>query len=432
MARSRKKSATQQLLSVATAGLPAPVGQLVSSRFGPPLILLLLGGGLLGTGIVSVQWTDGRPSVAVDRERASEVKQAVAKKISSIRENHTEPESGLSVEEAIRKIALEKVNESISSGNLPAGRPGAIPGAGQVTPANPPGSPVGGPMTPGGPPGPQSPATAAFSPTLKIASFNIQVFGTSKLQKTPVMQVLADVVRRFDLVAIQEIRSVDDTVVPQFVALINSTGVRYDFVIGPRLGRTNSKEQYAMLYDTSRIEVDPSSVYTVPDPQDLLHREPLVARFRPRGVPPNQAFTFSLVNIHTDPDETATELNALADVFVGVQQNGSGEDDVILLGDINVDEYNLGNLGRLPGIGYVVAGVPTNTRRDKTYDNIVFDRRTTVEYTGRWGVLDLMQEYSLTSAQALEVSDHMPVWAEFGVYEGAVGPLALQPGGSPR
>ena len=86
-------------------------------------------------------------------------------------------------------------------------------------------------------------------------------------------------------------------------------------------------------------------------------------------------------------------------MFVGVQQNGSGEDDVILLGDLNVDEYHLGNLGRLPDIGHVVSGVPTNTRRDKTYDNIVFDRRTTVEYTGRWGVLDLMQEFSLTEAR---------------------------------
>ena len=372
------------------------------------------------------------PSVAVDRERASEVKQAVAKKIGSIREEQTEPGSDLSVEEAIRKIAREKVTRIHFLRENSCRTARHLPGAGGATPANPPASPVGGPMASGGPPAPQSPAAAAFSPTIKVASFNIQVFGTSKLQKTPVMQVLADVVRRFDLVAIQEVRSVDDTVVPQFSALINSTGVRYDFVIGPRLGRTNSKEQYAILYDTSRIEVDPTSVYTVPDPQDLLHREPLVARFRPRGVPPNQAFTFSLVNIHTDPDETATELDALADVFVGVQQNGSGEDDVILLGDINVDEYHLGNLGRLPGIGYVVAGVPTNTRRDKTYDNIVFDRRTTVEYTGRWGVLDLMQEFSLTSAQALEVSDHMPVWAEFGVYEGAVGPLALQPGGSAR
>ena len=163
-----------------------------------------------------------------------------------------------------------------------------------------------------------------------------------------------------------------------------------------------------------------------------LTSAPPVARFRPRGVPPNQAFTFSLVDIHTDPDETDSELDALAGVFTGVQGNGSGEDDVILLGDLNVDEYHLGNLGRLPGIGAVVAGVPTNTRRDKTYDNIVFDRRMTVEYTGRWGVLDLMQTFQLTEAQALEVSDHMPVWAEFSAYEGAIGPIAMQPPGTSR
>jgi endonuclease/exonuclease/phosphatase family metal-dependent hydrolase len=246
------------------------------------------------------------------------------------------------------------------------------------------------------------------------------------------MQVLAEVVRRFDLVAIQEIRSVDDTIMPQFVAWINSTGVSYDFVIGPRLGRSNSKEQYAFVFDTTRIEVDPRSIYTVPDPQDLLHREPMAARFRARGVPPSQAFTFTLVNIHTDPDETSTELDALAQVFVGVQQNGVGEDDVILLGDLNVDENRMGDLGRLPGIAWVVSGVPTNTRGTKTYDNIVFDRRTTIEFTGRWGVLDLMREFSLTMEQALEVSDHLPVWAEFSVYEGQAGPLALQPGSVPR
>lgn len=429
MARSRKKTTVQFLLGAATAGLPAPIGQLVSSRFGPPVILLLLGAGVLGTGIVTVQWSDGHPSVAVDHQRASEVKQAVVKKIASIREKQTEQGSESTVRDAIRELARETISQATAPASHPAGMPNAVPGASGVPMATVPISPAAGPTTAEGP---LPPAAPSFSPTIKIATFNIQVFGTSKVQKTPVMQVLSDVVRRFDLVAIQEVRSVDDTILPQFTALINSTGVRYDFVIGPRLGRTNSKEQYAILFDTARIEVDPSSVYTVPDPQDRLHREPLVARFRPRGVPPNQAFTFNLVDIHTDPDETVTELDALGDVFVGVQQNGTGEDDVILLGDLNVDEYHLGNLGRLPSIGHVVTGVPTNTRRDKTYDNIVFDRRTTVEYTGRWGILDLMQVFSLSPVQALEVSDHMPVWAEFSVYEGAVGPLALQPSSPPR
>src|SRR5262249_28234830 len=43
--------------------------------------------------------------------------------------------------------------------------------------------------------------------TVKLATFNIQVFGRSKLDKPEVMQVLAETVRKFDLVAIQEIRS---------------------------------------------------------------------------------------------------------------------------------------------------------------------------------------------------------------------------------
>jgi hypothetical protein len=50
-------------------------------------------------------------------------------------------------------------------------------------------------------------------------------------------------------------------------------------------------------------------------------------------------------------------------------------------------------------------------------DNILFDRRATVEYTGRSGVLDMIRELDLTRQEALEVSEHLPVWAEFSSYE---------------
>jgi hypothetical protein len=39
-----------------------------------------------------------------------------------------------------------------------------------------------------------------------------------------------------------------------------------------------------------------------------------------RGPLPERAFSFSLAKIHTDPDETDTELVARADVFVAGQQ----------------------------------------------------------------------------------------------------------------
>ena len=264
--------------------------------------------------------------------------------------------------------------------------------------------------------------------TIRIASFNIQVFGSSKLEKTHVMDILARVVRQFDVVAIQEIRSRDEDILPRFVDLINAAGRQYDYVIGPRLGRTNSTEQYAFVFDRASIEIDRSQMYTVEDPDDLLHREPLIGWFRVRGPAPEQAFTFSLVNIHTDPDETDQELDTLDDVFRVVRDDGRHEDDVIILGDLNVDDRHLGQLGQLPGIAWVISGLPTNTKGNAQYDNIVFDARATREFTGRGGVFDFMREYNLTTDQALEVSDHMPVWGEFTVYEGgSIGRVAARP-----
>jgi endonuclease/exonuclease/phosphatase family metal-dependent hydrolase len=263
---------------------------------------------------------------------------------------------------------------------------------------------------------------------IRVATFNIQVFGTSKLGKPDVVEALVKIVGQFDVVAIQEVRAADPTVVNQFVSLINATGRRYDAVVGPRLGRTSSKEQYAFIFDTTRIEVDPSSVYTVDDPDDLLHREPLVAGFRVRGPPPEQAFTFTLINIHTDPDETDQELDALDDVFRAVRNDGRHEDDIILLGDLNVDDSHLGELGMTSDITWVIAGTPTNTRRTRQYDNVLFQRQATVEYTGRAGVFDFASEFQLSMDAALEVSDHLPVWIEFSPYEGGEsGRLARQP-----
>jgi len=153
------------------------------------------------------------------------------------------------------------------------------------------------------------PAAASAQPAPKpwdallIASFNIQVFGASKLSKPNVVEILARVVRKFDIVAIQEVRAKSDDILPRFLQAVNADGSRYHYVIGPREGRTSSKEQYVFVYDTTRVEVDPSSLGTIPDPSDRLHRPPLVARFRTLVNPPQAAFTFWLVNTHTDPDE---------------------------------------------------------------------------------------------------------------------------------
>lgn len=297
------------------------------------------------------------------------------------------------------------------------------------------------PAAAGDPANPKTPAAAnagdqvAVRPgeTIKIAAFNIQVFGQSKLGKPHVMQILAEIVRRFDVVAIQEIRSKEDDLMPRFVELINSNGRQYDYVVGPRLGRTNSKEQYAFVFDRATIEIDRNALYTIDDPDDLMHREPFVGWFRARGPPPERAFTFSLVNVHTDPDEVAPELKALAAVFKAVRDDGRGEDDVILLGDFNTDSQHLGALGQISGLVSAISGTPTNTARTKEYDNLIFHGQATREFTGRGGVFDTMREFNLTLEAAQEVSDHCPVWAEFRIEEGGQpGAIAARPTETPK
>lgn len=75
MART-KQTAAQQLLGVITYGMPAPVRQIVTSRWVSTLIVIVVPA-LLLTGIVTVSWTGSRPSFTVNQQRAEQVEQEV-------------------------------------------------------------------------------------------------------------------------------------------------------------------------------------------------------------------------------------------------------------------------------------------------------------------------------------------------------------------
>ncbi len=264
---------------------------------------------------------------------------------------------------------------------------------------------------------------------IRIATFNIQIFGESKVSKPNVMQTLAAIVANFDLVAIQEVRSPQSMPVARLVDLINRSGGKYDATLCEPIGEEGNvhKEQYAFVWDTNRMRMIPESSYVVADSGKRMHREPMVTSFESR-VPFVQGqvpFRFTIINAHTDPDfvsnkAISNEMNVLDDVFIRVREyeyREHQEDDVFVVGDLNVDVANLGELGQVPGMISVAGSQPTNTAGTKTYDHILIDRNTTAEFTGRFGVIDYVRDYGLTPEQALEVSDHRPVWAEFSAYE---------------
>ncbi len=261
------------------------------------------------------------------------------------------------------------------------------------------------------------PASTNDEGTIRIASFNIEAFGPAKVENDAVMEVLGRIIREFDIVAIQDVRSDRPDVLRELLDRVNETGRHYSLLVGPQVGRTSNKVQYVFVFDQVTVEADRVASYTVDDPDDLLHRPPFVGWFRTRGPDTDRAFTFTLVNVHTDRDESQYEIEALDDVFYKVRDDGRDEDDLIMLGDFNLDDKHLGKLGAITGILAAIANRPTNTRQTQQYDNLVFQLPATSEYAGHSGVFDFMREYNLTLEQALQVSDHLPVWAEFSVLE---------------
>lgn len=263
--------------------------------------------------------------------------------------------------------------------------------------------------------GQESPDLAPMGQSIRIASFNTQSMGPSKLAKSAVVGTLVSILRQFDIVALQELRSTRDDLLPILVERLNQSGRRYDYVIGPRVGRVAPHDQYAIVFDTDRVETDRYQLYTVDDPDDLISFEPLVAWFRCKGVPQNEAFTFSLVNVRVDENFAEAERALLPGLIEAVGRDGRGEDDWIMAGDF------AGDLSGLEGGGlrFAIQQMPTNVEGTHTLDSIFFAARATTEYTGRSGAYDFLRRHNLSIERALEISDHLPVWAEFSIVEGA-------------
>jgi endonuclease/exonuclease/phosphatase family metal-dependent hydrolase len=173
------------------------------------------------------------------------------------------------------------------------------------------------------------------SSTLRVATFNIQIFGKTKANKPEIMVELAAIIRKYDVVAVQEIKDKDGVVPQKFLQAINANGVEYAFVISERGGQQvddqGSQEQYAYFYNTKTVKVLDAGGLFNDSAADHFQREPYIARFGSiKG-----ALTFVLITIHTKPEEAVNEIKALHHVVELAQQAYAGEDDFMVLGDFN-------------------------------------------------------------------------------------------------
>ena len=275
------------------------------------------------------------------------------------------------------------------------------------------------------PPGVKPTDPIRSQPVIRIASFQLKGYNTTAGNRSQ-QQLLTDICRQYDVIALQGIAAPGEVWLERWMDSLNATGVGgdYFFVIDRQTGMQHDT-QSAIVFNRETIELDQLNWYSVNDPDDLFQRKPLVGWFRTRVPNRDRAFTFTLANVELvaglrfSADGPGMELAYLDELFRAIRNDGRGEDDVIIAGDFNAGDHGLKPIGEQSGLTWVVSNAPTDVRKTAQFDNLLFDRRATIEFTGQGGVFDFLRHYNLRLEEAESLSKRLPVWAEFTAFEGA-------------
>jgi len=252
----------------------------------------------------------------------------------------------------------------------------------------------------------------SFTEEISLLSFNIQIFGQSKMANKTVVDILVDIISKYDIIAIQEVRDASGQSVINFMKLLDP---KYDYILGPREGRSSSKEQYWFIYDKTKLRVIDSAVY--PDLTDAFERRPKAVYFEHV----NNIFDFVVINKHVAPGDALKEISYTPKLF-NYFYNLFKDPDIILVGDLNADGsyFNERLLTQIfPQNDFlVVIDNSLNTTvaaSQNTYDRIIISKTVFEDFTGNYGVY-IFEEYydfSKLNIQSKHISDHYPIWATF-------------------
>ena len=145
---------------------------------------------------------------------------------------------------------------------------------------------------------------------LKVGAFNVRRFGTAKMKDKEVVDVLVRIISQFDVIVIQEIVETKERAINELVDAVNKLNRCIDksgddgkldnvfkLELSPRVGRNKQKEQYGLIYKSTKLSVEDSCIY--PDPGDIFIREPFIVKFSTESL--NNINSFTLISVHTQP-----------------------------------------------------------------------------------------------------------------------------------
>jgi hypothetical protein len=192
-----------------------------------------------------------------------------------------------------------------------------------------------------------------------IACWNLQIFGPTKGANETLLSYYADKLDEYDIFIVQEIRDISGEAIENLADKLPA----YEYIISERAGRTSSKEQYAIFYN-SKATLASQYDWTA-ERQDEFERPPFQATFTV------ESWTFTLYTIHAKPDDVPNELTNLENLV------GAPEGDTIILGDINADGsyYDEDNIAHFTDWQWIVTNDMDTTvaTSDNTYDRIIIN-----------------------------------------------------------
>jgi uncharacterized protein YjbI with pentapeptide repeats/endonuclease/exonuclease/phosphatase family metal-dependent hydrolase len=306
--------------------------------------------------------------------------------------------------------------------------------------------------------------------TLVLGTWNIREFDSPSFGKRSdeAMLYIAEIVRRFDLVAIQEVRN-DLGALNRLVELLGND--RWDYVFTDVTeGSAGNKERMAFLYDTrkvtfgglaSEIVLPPRKVKdengkTQRVPVSQVARTPFMVGFSSGDT------SFILVSVHivygsskANDEVRIKEIGHVADFLKErAYAPTTWSKNIALLGDFNIFEQSDLTMKALTGSGFVVPpelqNLPSNVLQNKFYDQIAFyNRDNGFATTGRAGVFNFFEhvyreedekeyiaemgegyiqnsrgverdeksqkKYYMTYWRTHQMSDHLPMWVELKI-----------------
>ncbi|XP_064218468.1 deoxyribonuclease-1 isoform X5 [Aotus nancymaae] len=171
--------------------------------------------------------------------------------------------------------------------------------------------------------------------SLKIAAFNIQTFGETKMSNATLVSYIVQILSRYDIALVQEVRDSHLTAVGKLLDNLNQDAPdTYRYVVSEPLGRNNYKERYLFVYRPDQVSAVDSYYYDdgcEPCGNDTFSREPAIVKF---SSPFTEVREFAIVPLHAAPTDAVAEIDALYDVYLDVQEKW-GLEDIMLMGDFN-------------------------------------------------------------------------------------------------